>query len=117
MLDLLTFETFKKAAQQLIYICMICVLIYIGLNCVYVCVYVYIYMYMYIYTHTHTMAESVFACARIHYLISECKRCVFSVKYLNIFGCAVSSAYVLLYAVLLFGVHKVSTEEKLVWFC
>jgi len=60
------------------------------------------------------MAKRVLARARIHYLISEYIRCAFSVYYLSTFGCAVSIASVLMYAVLLFGVHKVSTGEKLV---
>jgi hypothetical protein len=63
------------------------------------------------------MAERAQARVPIHYLISEYVWCAFSVYDLNIFGLVVSSLYVFLYAILLFGVHKVSMGENLVWYC
>jgi hypothetical protein len=54
------------------------------------------------------------AFGRIHYPISKCACCAFSVQYLSIVYRAVKGVSFLLYGVILCGGHKVSTVEELV---
>ena len=54
---------------------------------------------------------------RVHYLISECQLCALSaflMKQVSTFYRVVNGFSILLYGILLIGVHKVSTVEKLV---
>jgi hypothetical protein len=60
---------------------------------------------------THTRTRALICC-----LISDCIWRAFSANAFGIFALVAGVVDVLLYGILLFGVHKVSTVEKLVRF-